>query len=311
MNGPKRHHYLPQFYLEGFCRDGYLWVFDRETSEFRRQTPVNTAIQKHYYTVEDKDGKKDTSIEAFLSEIEGASKPVIQKIEAKEQISDDDKYAMSVFIAFLMHRVPDFEKSVNKIGEHMIKHMADVMFSDEERAELMMKRYAEDRGGDESEMSAKDLVAFHKSGAYKIDMHRNVSLRCMLNMSTDIANLFFQLDWILFHVPKKSSFVTSDSPVFIIPPVDWNANTVYGVGLATRGAQKVVPLTQEVCLVMCDRGERMLHGDLANDNVRRLNRSIAYYSDRFLIGRDEALVRNLTQTMKLAEWKRNGRIQIH
>lgn len=311
MNGPKRHHYLPQFYLEGFCRDGYLWVFDREANQLRRQTPVNTAIQRHYYTVEDKEGKRNTSIEGFLSEIEGASKPVIQKIAAKEEISDDDKYVLAIFIAFLMHRVPDFEKSVNKIAEHMIKDMANVMFSDERTAEQMMKRYAEDAGDNEPDVSAKDLVALHKSGAYKINIHRNASLRCMLNISTDIANLFFQLDWIFFHAPKKNSFVTSDSPVFIIPPVNWNPNTVYGVGLATQGAQKVVPLTQEVCLIMCDRGERTLHGNLPNDNVRRLNRSIACYSDRFLIGRDEALVQNLAQTVKLAERKRNGRIQIH
>lgn len=31
LNGPKRQHYLPKFYLEGFTRDGMVAVFDRDT----------------------------------------------------------------------------------------------------------------------------------------------------------------------------------------------------------------------------------------------------------------------------------------
>ena len=90
MTLPKRHHYLPQFYLKGFCRNEHLWVYDREKNEIRRQTPINTAIQTHYYSFENKDGEKNTEIESFLSEIEGLTKPILGKISNKLDISTED-----------------------------------------------------------------------------------------------------------------------------------------------------------------------------------------------------------------------------
>jgi len=39
--GPKRQHFLPRFYLEGFVKNGLLAVYDRETGLVRCQTPEN------------------------------------------------------------------------------------------------------------------------------------------------------------------------------------------------------------------------------------------------------------------------------
>lgn len=245
----------------------------------------------------------------FLAQIESASKPIVQKAVSKVQMSSEDKEVMSVFIAFLMNRVPDFEKSVNKVKSHVIQKIMDLTFLSEERAEASMKRYV-NTTGDQSEVSAKDLVEFHKSGAYTLEIHRNESLRLMLELSVNIAKYLVQMDWIIFHAPKKTSFVTSDNPVFILPPKDWDPNSAFGVGLITPGARKVVPITQGECLVIYDYGDKIRHSDLNRNLVRSFNKSIASNSDRFLIGRDEALVRNLAQTTKLAKWKNNGRIQI-
>jgi hypothetical protein len=67
---PKRHHFLPEFYLNGFARDGLLWLYDRGRKQYRRQTPHNTAIIGHYYTFENEKGEKDYSVEngAFLNQ---------------------------------------------------------------------------------------------------------------------------------------------------------------------------------------------------------------------------------------------------
>jgi len=51
MSKPKRHHYLPQFYLDKFSRSGSLYIFDRELNEYREQTPTNTAVKSHYYAL--------------------------------------------------------------------------------------------------------------------------------------------------------------------------------------------------------------------------------------------------------------------
>ena len=198
MSSPKRHHYLPQFYLKGFCRDEYLWVYDRKTNQVRRQTPINTAIQSHYYSVEDEDGVKNTEIESFLSQIEGLTKPIIQKVSNKDEISGEEKEILSVFLAILMNRVPDFEKSVDIMEGHLVKKMSDMMFSDEKRTKSVMDRY-EKETGNKIEMSANELVDFHKRGAYTIKIHRNESLRLMLDLSFNFADFFRQMDWGFLH----------------------------------------------------------------------------------------------------------------
>src|ERR1043165_1464790 len=70
MAKPKRHHYLPEFYLAGFTLDGArestFTVFDRDECQFREQTPPNTAVRGYYYAVEDEaTGEKSMHVEEF------------------------------------------------------------------------------------------------------------------------------------------------------------------------------------------------------------------------------------------------------
>src|SRR2546423_12733762 len=63
LTGPKRQHFLPRFYLDGFTRDGLVAVFDREKNEIRLQQPVNTAVIGHFYTMEDEEGRRRFELE--------------------------------------------------------------------------------------------------------------------------------------------------------------------------------------------------------------------------------------------------------
>lgn len=308
MTSPKRHHYLPQFYLERFCRDGGFSVFDRERNEFRKQTPINTALKSHYYSVEDKTGKKDTRIESFLSELEGHAKQIVQKLEHRENIVDDEKKELALFIAFMMNRVPDFEKAINKIESTLIQRMADTLFSDEERLKSILQERSEDTEG-ASDISAKELVEFHKSGNFEIVIHRNESLRMMVDVSLNTANYFRQMDWGIFHCQDRTSFITTDNPVVLVPPSDYEQG-FWGVGILTKGAQKLFPLSQTACLVMLDHGNAISHSNVDQLTTRQINLILAAYSDRFVIGRDETLVKNIVSTTRLTEWKSEGRIKI-
>jgi len=86
MNKPKRHHYLPQFYLKNFCKNGFLWVYDRNNNEYRQQTPINTAVKKKYYTTTGPDGRSHNEIETVLANIEGETKHIIEKINEKKPL---------------------------------------------------------------------------------------------------------------------------------------------------------------------------------------------------------------------------------
>ena len=303
MSSPKRHHYLPRFYLENFCNDGQLWVFDRKNKQYRNQTPNNTALQTHYYSVEDKKGNKNTDIELFLSRIEGQAQPIISKINASEQISNKEKDILSIFIALLMNRVPDFEKSVNEVNEYLIKQMSNLMFSDEKTTQSILSQDERDTGKKPT-VTAKDTVEFHKNCT-----HRNLSLGMMLELSMDLAKYFRQMDWLFLNTPDKKSFVTTDNPVVLVSP-GHKQESFLGDSIVTTGVTKLVPLSQRTCLIMLDRGELVGYRHATIESVRKINIILAQNTDQFLIGRDEALVRNLVKTTRLDQYERKSRFRI-
>lgn len=296
MTTPKRHHYLPRFYLEGFCRNNLLWVFDRDSKEFRQQTPGNTALRKYYYSFENDDGEKTADIESLLSLVEGHTKSIIDKVNDEKLINDTEKETLSIFIGFLYSRVPNFEEYFNDQRERIVRHLSKIIFSDQERTEKMLKQYEQETGR-ETNVTAKELSDFAVSDRYDIEVHRNESLKMMLSLSTKLANYFRQMDWLFLYAPMKSSFVTTDDPFTLVPPSALASKGFYGI--ATRGTQKFVPISQRVCLVMFDRGEAIDKREGTREEIRTINLNITSKCDRFVISRDEALVKNMVTTIGL------------
>jgi hypothetical protein len=56
MNGPKLHHYVPQFYLRRFVgRDGNLWVWDKTKDRAFASSPGSVAAETQFYRLHDFD----------------------------------------------------------------------------------------------------------------------------------------------------------------------------------------------------------------------------------------------------------------
>ena len=108
MNVPKRHHYLPQFYLEGFSRNGQLCVFDRKEGDFRRQQPKDTGVERAFLTVEQVEPGKVAEVERLFADLEGRSKPLIERLEKGEILPGESKATLALFLGFMFVRTPAF-----------------------------------------------------------------------------------------------------------------------------------------------------------------------------------------------------------
>jgi hypothetical protein len=304
MNEPKRHHIVPVSYLERFCRDGALWVFNREDGSCINQTPINTAVRKHFYTYTDKDGNRRTGIEKVLSKFEGMAKPAFDRLAAGESLDIAGREAVAAFISFAMNRTVGFQRDYNAMRAHMSKVVADIAFASVEATEATLARHERETGFRPA-LSAEELHAAHWSGDYEFEVHRNESLRAMLEHAEEMANVFCGMVWRVFHASERASFITSDNPFFMMPtkPVDprWP-----GIGILTPGVVNVFPLSQSACLTMTDSGGGLTHIRMPAADVRRLNMRTALYCDRYLFARDAALVKSIAEHTKLRE---RGRIQ--
>jgi hypothetical protein len=100
-----------------------LCLFDRETKSFRRQQPLNTANQRDFYTITDKDGVKSDGVERMFSGLESVACDVITRLDAQSAWWNDEeeRASFAIFIAYFFTRTPAFDQEQSAFGEHMYR----------------------------------------------------------------------------------------------------------------------------------------------------------------------------------------------
>jgi hypothetical protein len=294
MSEPKRQHFLPEFYLEGFSRGGRLWVFDLERMALRAQTPTNTAVRRYYYSIQGTDGRRDNRIEQLLATVEGNAKPILDKLRRREGITKEQKAMLSLFVAFIDTRVPDFEEDFNAFQERMTRAWVSQIVATPEATRAVVEDY-QTQTGEGGEMDPQAIFEFGR-GEYTLEIPRQSSLAMMLQAAPRLGRIFSQMDWILLHCTENTSFITSDSPFIPVPRLT-SPRRFYGV--ANQGVCKLLPLDRGMCLLMGDRGDLLSHHEMTREEVRAINLGIAANCQSLIIGRDEALVRSLARAVGL------------
>lgn len=310
MIEPKRQHYLPQFYLEGFSRDGLIWIFDRETGKYRRDGLSNTAVIKKYYSIEGAEEIEKTKIESMFSLIEGRAACVIKKLDLSQQITKNEWEVLAVFLGFLFSRVPQYERTIQEITEKTVKLMMRSEFGTSERIQTVMKQLEEEGVKSPPDTTPEDMVNLFQSGEYTVKTPRNISLYSMLDIGFKLANYIFNVDWQILHVTEKGSFITSDAPFTLIPPSDYDSVGLSGVGILTPGSEKLVPLTQKTALVMKDFGHALNHIQISESKAKHINLLVASNCDRLIVGCDEASVRDIVQITGIDHTKLGPMVEI-
>jgi hypothetical protein len=310
MNEPKRQHYVPKSYLAGFCGESErLWLRDGEKRQTRNERPENVAVINHYYSVE-KDGKRDNLIEKGLGDVESTAMPLIAELANGKQINQEAKNNLSLYTAFQWMRVPDYQRGVEKVGEHFVRKTMNMMFRNEEDVKESLNEFTKETGQVVDVAPAKLLEMFQNNG-FKVDIKRSLSLEMMLKQVDPMANYFRQMNWVVLHAEGDCSFVTSDNPFVLVPPENFPRNSWRGCGILTPGSRKLLPLTQSCCLMMLDHGDLIVHRKAIRRDIRNINRNIALHVSRFLFARDEALIDNLALLADEAAQNRDGSLTIN
>jgi len=298
---PKRHHYLPQFYLERFTKDGSLWVYDRERKEYRSQTPINTAVITHYYKFIEENGTPNVGLEAMLAEVEGETKNLIAKLEQLFPLTNPEQCTFALFVALLRDRVPHFEKEVAEIFDVTYKEITRDGFSTEEKTREVIAAI-EKETGEPFDVDPELLMEVAKNGNYTVEIERIHSLAIMFPLAYKLAEVILYMDWSFLFAPPSASFITTDKPFTIVSPVIKNSLEYgfhLGGGIDIPGTQKYIPLSQKLCLCIQDRGTRREWRILTDYDVRAINFFLAKTSEKLLISADENLLRSVVTDARI------------
>lgn len=303
LQGPKRQHYLPRFYMDGFAQDGLVAIYDREKDEVRLQQSVNTAVIGHFYTMEDELGRKRYEVEALLSEYEGKASPVIKKLAAKATVTADERTDLAIFIALGAMRTPDIVESLQHLNSAMVLDFAKRIFADVDAVASDLRSRSQNAGKSDDELRAEAqiMVDMAHNGGIAIETQQKWAVGMAIKMSLDVAPIFAGRDWVIAHSEnEKKSYVTTDAPVFLTS-TELRQNSMYGVGFGTADAFVAFPLTQSCVLMMHGNGGGLKHVMADANKVRRTNLALTSGCKRFVVGRDGALVRSLANEVGLAE----------
>ena len=242
-----------------------------------------------------------------MAGIEGDTKPIIDKINNKEMIDLDEKLILTAFISLLHSRVPYYKKEHNEILDKYIKIYNKKFFSNKKNTQKLIERFAKNK--EEKSISPESMMDFIKKEQYTIEANKEWTLESMFDMARAFSIYLFQMDW-QFCYSYKSSFVTSDNPFVLIPPSDFKKKGIHGLGILVPGVKKIVPLTQKVCLVICDKGDKIEKINISSKEVREINCHIAKYCDNLLISKDKILLKKLIEITSIDKSRVNSKVDV-
>lgn len=233
-SNPRKHHFLPQFYLRGFSVDGRGIFQIRKTDAIVNGCNIkDVAAIRDYHEIDGGDVEDPNSLEKALSQVEG-----IQAAQLKDALSEgiksiDNRLNLIEFLAVMRMRVPAVKEHIERSYSSTVKATAYAL----DRAGKLPKRPA----GLEEKLSIENI---------HIEIANWKCLEKMFRMGSSPKSLsaLSRMRANLLHAPFGSRFITSDQPVSIFHPT--LHNSPYGAGPSTAGAEVAFALSSRSLLLL-------------------------------------------------------------
>lgn len=216
MSDPRKHHFLPQFYLEGFTANGkkdeFLHVIDLRSGKQWPARPSNVAFQVDLHTVK-WDGDPYQLEKDLAAGIENVLSPILKKVLAEEALPKDRTIDhISDLVAMLAARVPsEIEAPVRFQRSMFMMHMRAQLASEE----TWVRFCKEDGAPNMLYADALKCPAAFESGDVRMVLNNNVLMKKMLEAMDRIRRLLDWRRWTLITAPSGVHFLCSDRPVHL------------------------------------------------------------------------------------------------
>lgn len=276
-------------YLRGFTSDGGLHVHDIARDETRFQTPVNTAVEKGFYEATGPDGAPTEAVEDLFTLIETNAKPVLQKLDAGEEISWEERQHLAVLLAFFHVRGPAFRAWLRGTADSFHKEALRRILPTVDDVKQSVDEY-EAHTGEDLDVPTDVLHRFIQEGRYDVTLSTNFTMTNILRSGLDVLPFILRGNWAVMHADDAHPFVTADAPLTLIPPLDFIETDPSQYGVGTPDVLKLIPLTSRAVLLIGDSGLSLEHQSIDEELREDTNMKIAVNARALVIGRTEAAV---------------------
>lgn len=300
-NLPRRHHFVPASYLQGFAPSGersdYLWVHDYAEKKCFRSKPDGAGHSRDLYRFRSNpDNDMDMNIEEALAKVDADGARVIAKLDkavCEPGSSDDVDEPIAAEMAILLHyacimylRNPTFRRSLASLAGNqasLLMRLESLKFAgpEEFKAELARLGVELPEG-----VSAAELLEYVQSPDFRVEVDDpDWLLLQSFSAEEDVLELLLERDWTLWVTDEdRGYFVTSDRPMVLM----WNGPHPVGIqpGFTHRDTHVIFPLTRRMLLYgSFDREGALLEAD--RGLVAVTNHVMVSTSDRFVYSTGE------------------------
>jgi Protein of unknown function (DUF4238) len=122
MSNAKKHHHVPQFLLEGWCRaDGRVAVYFRKANRvlIDWRTPEHTGCEPHLYSISAlPDDREWVEREVMSKRVDGPAAPILKRLLAGDlkNFDSDDRTAWARFLMAQWWRSPEMIAKLQQGG---------------------------------------------------------------------------------------------------------------------------------------------------------------------------------------------------
>jgi len=277
MNTPRKHHYLPQFYLDGFKvepqkgKNSHIWQIKKGNPQVNYSPAIeDTGCIRDFHTIDFHDEEPDhASVEKMLSDLESEQSALLREIVRTERIADSQIEALAIFISLMRYRVPSFAEHVEESLRNVVRDSFKIMcqagkFGDPPPE---LKKLIESKGIDEA-------MEFNISN-WKI-----LSQMFSVGLSPESIGPLTDYKFHLYLSNGNNCFITSDNPVALFHP-DYEKIRPYGVGLAIAGTEVTFPLTSKI-LVRASRDIEPGTSSASEAEIKEFNRRSIVMGERYI-----------------------------
>ncbi|MGE0221924.1 MAG: DUF4238 domain-containing protein [Acetobacteraceae bacterium] len=286
----RRHHYVPQCYLKGFCPNRAkpkLFAIDIRRRQTFTASPVNVAAQRDFHTVEI-DGLPADALENQLARFESdLSHSLSRIIEARSIAAENDRINLLKLIAILAVKNPRLRTVFGQFQERLMKMVLQLVTATPERWESQLQQ-AKDAGYFQQEVGVayEQIRDFVDRDEYDVRFSTTHHLVLELSSVDKVLPVVFARKWLLFRAPRGvSGFITSDHPVCLMWRDPKRRGGPHPPGYGLRGTQIVFPISNDLAMIggfeftdtECNADERQ---------IAEINTTIIAYADQQIYARD-------------------------
>lgn len=255
------HHYIPQYYLEGFSllESKKVWVYEKN-GPLKFQTIVkSTANENKYYSQE---------VEKYLAnEIEAPANAVIKKIRNREKITNEDKMILSIYMVVMLKRVPESKLRMKAMAPSVAKKIQAKW--DKETDELIKINPDQE---DELRQRLKELKESQEK--FLTDPPKDFWLALIPPERT--PNVIYglqQMTWCFLTFDDEPMLLTCDNPVFYFSDL----------GIGRSESEVTFPISSNIALFLTWRKDlKEGYYPTTTQACKEINRRTAFNATRFI-----------------------------